>query len=637
VTDTELLSRYTHQRDDDAFATLVQRYGSLVYGTCYRIALERMAAEDAYQATFLVLSQRINEVPTEALPRWLHVVALRVALKAREASQRRTLREHRSARPEGIAASEHQFDLLAKLDVSVQQLPEPYRQAILVGELQGLNRRLAAEHLGIPQGTLSSRLAEARKRLKLAFESDMLASTMAIPASLVAFSSVDAATASAQALAKVVQMGTNRSWGWLVAAALMVGLPGMWIMNQTGPASEGKAPEAKVQPIVPMATKPDENTLWVRAGEWPLPRDFTQANLLRFSPDGKTLVTQSNYPQAKPLAWDVSTLKSISLVFPKNNDRREFVCFRPDGKLVWQNEYASGLISDPGNLVEITEMNKPDVVQEFRVRGRLGTVTTAGTFALTTAPRIPPLAKDEKGQVDTHYVVNLMTGTAVELPWDFYVGSHVQLTNDGNTLILGQGTDYAPTAELPGILSAYDVTHQRYLWKLEKFSDSIPRNFLVGSKYLLHVHPQRLLKQTGLVGPTIFHLADGKSYLPPGWNVRSPLAEFTGPQNPKMMRSGAIAITPDDRWMGSVITYAKKKLKITIMDASPEQKHFYTESHELSLSDPNQQYENDALAITSDGSAFACFASTTTPDPADNTRRLFLNHRVYLWKKREGK
>src|SRR5579884_3543908 len=106
--DARLLETYVARRDDAAFAALVRRHGPMVWGVCRRLLPLTHDAEDAFQATFLVLARKASTIhPAERLAGWLHGVAYRAALKARAANARRRAREKQvRALPEPAAPEE---------------------------------------------------------------------------------------------------------------------------------------------------------------------------------------------------------------------------------------------------------------------------------------------------------------------------------------------------------------------------------------------------------------------------------------------------------------------------------------------------------------------------------------------------
>ena len=168
--DADLLGRFLADRDDEAFALLVRRHGPLVFGVCRRVTGDQHLAEDAFQAVFVVLAAKAGTVrPPAALPAWLYGVAYRTALRARTMRDRRRRHENPVATvPEptsGAAPGAEDTDMLAALDEEIARLPESQRVPVVVCELEGASRQEAAARLGISEGTLSSRLARARKVL----------------------------------------------------------------------------------------------------------------------------------------------------------------------------------------------------------------------------------------------------------------------------------------------------------------------------------------------------------------------------------------------------------------------------------------------------------------------------------------
>jgi RNA polymerase sigma factor (sigma-70 family) len=167
LTDGDLLERFLDRRDEAAFELLVRRYGSMVLGVCQRVLPNPQDAEDAFQATFLVLVRRAGVVPRQKVGSWLHEVACRTAWASRRLILRRRaigqqVRElpHPAAEPE-----EPREDLRLLLDQELSRLPEKYRLPLILCDLEGRPRRDVARQLRIPDGTLSNRLTTARQRL----------------------------------------------------------------------------------------------------------------------------------------------------------------------------------------------------------------------------------------------------------------------------------------------------------------------------------------------------------------------------------------------------------------------------------------------------------------------------------------
>jgi RNA polymerase sigma factor (sigma-70 family) len=167
LSDGQLLARFVAERDEAAFAALVRRHGPMVLGVCRRLLRHEQDAEDCFQAAFLVLAQRAGSVrKRESLASWLYGVAYRVALDAAGSIARRRSRERQVEQmphPE-VAPAEPQ-DWRPLLDQELMALPEKYRAAVVLCDLEGRPRKEAARRLGCPEGTLSSRLAQGRSLL----------------------------------------------------------------------------------------------------------------------------------------------------------------------------------------------------------------------------------------------------------------------------------------------------------------------------------------------------------------------------------------------------------------------------------------------------------------------------------------
>ncbi len=166
--DGMLVRSFVAGRDEAAFALLVERHGPMVFGVCRRILGNVHDAEDAFQATFLVLARKAASVqPPDLVGNWLYGVASRAALDARSRVARRNVCEKQMAElPHPIVNSNADVnDLKQLIDHELNRLPDKYRAAVVLCELEGRSRKEVAELLHVPEGTLSSRLATARKML----------------------------------------------------------------------------------------------------------------------------------------------------------------------------------------------------------------------------------------------------------------------------------------------------------------------------------------------------------------------------------------------------------------------------------------------------------------------------------------
>jgi RNA polymerase sigma factor (sigma-70 family) len=163
--DRELLWAFAERRDGEAFAELVRRHGGLVHGVCERIL--GADADDAFQATFLVLARKAGSVRRpEVLGNWLYGVAVRCAKRAKARTARRQAREQPVIDWPAPEAGPDWRDVRPVLDEELARLPERLRAAVVLCELEGVPRPEAAARLGVPEGTLSSRLARGKEALR---------------------------------------------------------------------------------------------------------------------------------------------------------------------------------------------------------------------------------------------------------------------------------------------------------------------------------------------------------------------------------------------------------------------------------------------------------------------------------------
>jgi RNA polymerase sigma factor (sigma-70 family) len=165
ITDGELLARFLGSRDEDGLAALVRRHASMVWGVCCRL-LNHHDAEDAFQATFLVLVRKAADVPRQAVANWLYGVARQTAVRLRATAAKRRRRERQVVNmPEPTVPELCDADLQRVVDEELSRLPDHYRGVVVLCDLEGMTRKEAARQLAIPEGSVASRLARARAML----------------------------------------------------------------------------------------------------------------------------------------------------------------------------------------------------------------------------------------------------------------------------------------------------------------------------------------------------------------------------------------------------------------------------------------------------------------------------------------
>ncbi len=171
LTDGQLLDRFTTgtgEAAELAFAALVERHGPMVLRVCQSVVRQPHDAQDAFQATFLVLVRKASSIRNrDSLASWLHGVACRIAASARVATARRQRHERRAAEQAMTSVeAEDRDDLASVLHKELDRLPEKYRAPIVLCYLESLTHEQAAQKLRWPVGTVRSRLARGREQLR---------------------------------------------------------------------------------------------------------------------------------------------------------------------------------------------------------------------------------------------------------------------------------------------------------------------------------------------------------------------------------------------------------------------------------------------------------------------------------------
>jgi RNA polymerase sigma-70 factor (ECF subfamily) len=256
VSDGQLLERFVAGRDEVAFEALVRRHGPMVYRVCRHVVGDDHDAEDAFQATFLVLARKAETIlPRDRVGNWLCGVAFRTGQAARASRLRRRAREqHVLELPHPPARANGDPELIPIIDRELNRLPEKFRLPIILCGLEGRGRKEVAAQLSLPEGTLASRLDTARRLLAkrlarygvaiaaaataLALPKDGFAGVPAALAATTVQSALTKAPAAVTALAKGVQHAALWFRLKVTAAALLIATVGAGLagLQATRPA-----------------------------------------------------------------------------------------------------------------------------------------------------------------------------------------------------------------------------------------------------------------------------------------------------------------------------------------------------------------------------------------------------------------
>ncbi len=168
LTDAQLLEAFLAVRSETAIGAIIRRHGPMIFGVCKRFLPEHHDAEDAFQAVFLVFIRRADSIhPRSQLANWLYGVAFKTARKTRAYLGKKRSRERSTDKVPDLRDTHcpEWSDFWSILDRELERLPAIYRAPIILCDLEGKSRREAAHLLGIVDGTLSGRLARARRQL----------------------------------------------------------------------------------------------------------------------------------------------------------------------------------------------------------------------------------------------------------------------------------------------------------------------------------------------------------------------------------------------------------------------------------------------------------------------------------------
>lgn len=375
--DGDLVTQFADRRDEAAFAELIRRHGPTVYGVCRRVLGHAHDAEDAFQAVWLVLARRAGDVhPPGSVGNFLYGVAVRTATKARTLAAKRRQRLMAAAKPEPVLDPPADSDLRAVLDEELAHLPDKLRAAVVLCDLNGKSRSVAAAELGWPEGTVAARQAKGRalladrlRRRGVALSAAALATALApeataasVPADLAADALAGAfgwaaVPPSAQLLAEGVMRSMSVARWKLPAALLMVaGLAGgavVWAAS--GPA--GQPPRRAEEKLVVPAVENGKP-----AGDWKeaavLKLDGWLAGSVSYSPDGKVLLVGGTNGHVE--AYDAATRKPLWDHQIKATATLTAVAYSRDGKTIAATFKHGVVLIDAASGKEIDTINEPE-------------------------------------------------------------------------------------------------------------------------------------------------------------------------------------------------------------------------------------------------------------------------------------
>ncbi|MBY0526209.1 MAG: sigma-70 family RNA polymerase sigma factor [Gemmataceae bacterium] len=372
--DRELLQRFVQSRDEAAFSVLMERHGPLVHRMCQRLLRDPHAAEDAFQATFLVLARKAASVRRpEALGCWLHGVAYKVASRARQQKAATPVEEPQAIDRMPDPLTEMTLrEARAMLHEALERLPEKYRLPLILCYLEEQTRDEAARQLGWPEGTFKRRLERGRELLReqlsrhgATISAGLLSTILsvdeaqALPLALkqaalesaVRFAAGEAlagvpAARLAQAVLGSVVSGKLKLAIVLALALTVAGTGATALMLQP---SHGRP--ANEEPVVALADAPaakepapPEQPMVLDVPKDPLPAGavarmgtlrFRQGGMIMavaFAPDGKSLATAGNQKQPIRL-WDLATGKERQR-YDGQAEQVQRMLFSSDGKFL---------------------------------------------------------------------------------------------------------------------------------------------------------------------------------------------------------------------------------------------------------------------------------------------------------------
>lgn len=414
VPDGDLLTRFLDLADTEALAELVRRHAGMVRGVCRRALGPTADADDAFQATFLVFVRKARTVsPRSQVGNFLYGVAYRTAVHARSARAARQAR-HRElpdmpATPVETADPDH----LAALDEELARLPDAYRAAVVLCELEGLSLKEAAGRTRVPVGTLASRLARGRRLLAdrlarrglaglLTALGGTSATAAAVPRKLLD-QAVAGATAPAAELAhgvlKAMLLTKLRTLGKAAAGVLLAA--GLLVVTATGNAAPNPRPNARRAPVPEAKDQKKLDELWEELKGWNA-RSTTSAALAL---------------ARHPKAVEFLKQKLVPLKADKDEVKRWLADLSSDRPEVWKPVYEKMTVIDPLLAFGVRELFDlvPDDVGRSRLLGiwwnvKPDDVEHHSGLSISSVQRPDPATAAKQRRVDLVYTKKLPGG-----------------------------------------------------------------------------------------------------------------------------------------------------------------------------------------------------------------------------------
>jgi RNA polymerase sigma factor (sigma-70 family) len=395
VSDADLIGRWAGDRDEAAFELLLRRHADLVWRTCRAVCRHHHAAEDAFQATFLALARKGRSV-RGSVPGWLYRVAYHASLKARRAGRASDRTDLRSLPEPPVAHAPGSPDDRALLHDELARLPEAYRAAVVLCHLHGLTQQQAAVQLGVPLGTVATRVRRGLARLQQRL------TRRGVTASAVALAAIGG-TAPAQLLPTTLGIGLGAVQPTAAVAALThgvlsamtfaklkpVALAGVLALTAVGVMVAAPRPDNGTEPRRASAAAQPAQPKWVRQPADLAARKLTRERLKQIVIAAHNYVDahDSNFPldirsaDGKPLlSWRVALLpylghdylyQQFKLDEPWDSEtNRKLLGFIPPayqsapvvqkslplGSTLMQRPTGKGAIHEPGVAVKISEV-----------------------------------------------------------------------------------------------------------------------------------------------------------------------------------------------------------------------------------------------------------------------------------------